>query len=235
MALDKIDFDAATAACEKSIQRNARIVRFLFNLGRAKFAAANAVRLDDPTRKPLIADARAAYNDAANRGYVAALYSLATLSDYTDADEEEQARANELLLKAANQEFPLAMYELGPPLQQRLVRHAARPRRGLSLDVEGGGKRVDPGHGGDRQRALLRARRRAKSAPSGRMGATSGGLGLRRREIQSRYVLFRRLQDLQQRRRTRLLAACFPTRPRLCSGGGAPPPTTIRPRSTIWR
>src|SRR3984957_20665205 len=113
VALDKIDFDAASAACEKSIQRNARIVRFLFNLGRAKFAAANAVRLDDPTRKPLIVDARAAYNDAANRGYVAALYSLATLSDYTDADEEEQGRANELLLKAANQEFPLAMYELG--------------------------------------------------------------------------------------------------------------------------
>ena len=82
-------------------------------MGRAKFAAANAVRLDDPTRKPLISDARAAFNDAANRGYVAALYSLATISDYTDAGEEDQKQANELLKKAANQEFPLAMYEIG--------------------------------------------------------------------------------------------------------------------------
>jgi len=111
--LGKIDFDAAVAACEKSIQRNARVPRFLFNLGRAKFAAANAVRLDDPTRKPLIAEARAAYNDAVNRGYVAALYDLARLSDYADASPEDQDQANALLLKAANQEFPPAMYELG--------------------------------------------------------------------------------------------------------------------------
>jgi TPR repeat protein len=141
VALDKIDFDAATAACEKSIQRNSRIVRFLFNLGRAKFAAANAVRLDDPSRKPLIADARAAYNDAANRGYVAALYSLATLSDYTDADEEEQARANELLLKAANQEFPLAMYELGRRYSKGsfgLQRDLAEAYRWMSKAAESG-------------------------------------------------------------------------------------------------
>ena len=71
------------------------------------------MRLDDPARKPLIVDARAAYNDAANRGYVAALFSLATLSDYTDASDEEQARDNDLLLKAANQEFAPAMYEFG--------------------------------------------------------------------------------------------------------------------------
>lgn len=111
--LAKIDFDAAIPACEKSIQRNARVARFLFNLGRAKFAAANAVRLDDPARKPLIIDARASFNDAANKGYVAALYNLATFTDYTDASAEEQARANSLLLEAANQEFPLAMFEMG--------------------------------------------------------------------------------------------------------------------------
>jgi TPR repeat protein len=141
VALDKIDFEAATAACEKSIQRNSRVVRFLFNLGRAKFAAANAVRLDDPTRKPLIADARAAYNDAANRGYVAALYSLATLSDYTDADEEEQAHANDLLLKAANQEFPLAMYELGLRYSKGsfgLQRDLAEAYRWMSKAAESG-------------------------------------------------------------------------------------------------
>lgn len=111
--LAKIDFDAAVAACEKSTQRNARVPRFLFNLGRAKFAAANAVRLDDPARKPLIDAARAAYNDAVNRGYVAALYDLARLADYADATPQAQDQANDLLLKAANQEFPPAMYELG--------------------------------------------------------------------------------------------------------------------------
>ena len=111
--LDQIDFDKAIAACKTSIEHNPRIVRYLFNLGRAKFAAANALRLDDPARKPLIVDARAAYNDAANRGYVAALFSLATLSAYTDPSDEEQARDNNLLLKAANQEFASAMYELG--------------------------------------------------------------------------------------------------------------------------
>ena len=116
--LDKIDFDAATAACEKSIDRNSRIVRYLFNLGRAKFAAANALRLDDPARKPLIVKARADYNDAANRGYVAALFSLATLSAYSDASDEEQDHANTLLLKAAIQEFPPAMYELGQRLSK---------------------------------------------------------------------------------------------------------------------
>jgi TPR repeat protein len=113
VALDKIDFNAAIAECETSIQRQPHTTRFRFNLGRAKFAAANALRLDDPARKPLIVDARANFNDAAKRGSVAALYSLATLSDYADASEEEQERASQLLLKAANQEFPLAMYELG--------------------------------------------------------------------------------------------------------------------------
>ena len=113
VALDKIDFEMAAAACQKSIMRNPRVIKFLFDLGRAKFAAANDVGLDDPTRKPLIAEARAAYEDAAAGGYVAALYALATLSDYTDISQEEQARAIELLLKAANQGLPLAMYELG--------------------------------------------------------------------------------------------------------------------------
>ncbi|MGD0640551.1 MAG: DUF2610 domain-containing protein [Roseiarcus sp.] len=139
--LGKIDFDAAIAACEKSIQRNSRVPRFLFNLGRAKFAAANALRLDDPTRKPLIADARAAYNDAANRGYVAALYNLATLTDYTEASDDEQAQANALLLKAANQEFPLAMYELGRRYRDGtfgLQRDLAEAYRWMSKAAESG-------------------------------------------------------------------------------------------------
>ena len=47
-------------------------------------------------------------------------------------------------MKAANQEFPLAMYELGRRYSRGAVRHAARPRSRLTLDVEGGGKRVGP-------------------------------------------------------------------------------------------
>ena len=178
VTLDKIDFDAATAACEKSIERNPRIVRYLFNLGRAKFAAANALRLDDPARKPLIVDARAAYNDAANRGYVAALFSLATLSAYSDASDEEQDRDNDAPAEGGQPGVSAGDVRARPALQQRLVRAAARPLRGLSLDGQGGGKRVDSGDGGDRRRALLWTRRRAKSAPrrsNGRNGRRNSG------------------------------------------------------------
>jgi TPR repeat protein len=111
--LAKIDFDAAIAACEKSIQRNVRIPRYLYNLGRAQEAAANSVRPDDPSRQPRLVAARASFDDAANRGYVAALYSLATLFDYTDSTDKDQERANTMLKEAANQGYPPAMYELG--------------------------------------------------------------------------------------------------------------------------
>ena len=211
--LDKIDFDAATAACEKSIDRNSRIVRYLFNLGRAKFAAANALRLDDPARKPLIVKARADYNDAANRGYVAALFSLATLSAYSDASDEEQDHANTLLLKAAIQEFPPAMYELGQRLSKGSFGLQRDLARGLSLVCQGGGKRIGSGDGGDRRCALPWARRRAKSAPRGRVGATRSGIGVRRGEAQSRTVLFQRLQTLQFRGRTRLQQRPFRRNP----------------------
>ena len=111
--LAKIDADAAIAACEKSIQHNARIPRYLYNLGRAEAAAANSVRPDDPSRAPKLVAARAAFNDAANRGYVAALYSLATLFDYTETTDKDQERANTMLKEAAGQGYPPAMYELG--------------------------------------------------------------------------------------------------------------------------
>ncbi len=192
-------------ACEKSIQRNSRIIRFLFNLGRAKFAAANAVRLDDPARKPLIVDARAAYNDAANRGYVAALYSLATLSDYADADDEEQARANELLLKAANQEFPLAMYELGRRYSRGafgLQRDLAEAYRWMSKAAESGSipAMVETANALFYGRGVAQNPRRAvewaqRAADSG-SDVAKLNLGM---------VLFRRLQDLRQCRRTRVL------------------------------
>jgi len=113
LPLAKIDFDAARAACEKSIQRNSRIPRYLYNLGRAHEAAANSVRPDDPSRQPQLIAARAAFNDAANRGYVAALYSLATLFDYTETTDRDQERANTMLKEAASQGYAPAMYELG--------------------------------------------------------------------------------------------------------------------------
>jgi TPR repeat protein len=121
VTLSRIDFDQAIDACKKSIQRNPRVARFLFNLGRAEQAAANSVRPDDPARKDRIIQARAAFDDAANRGYVAALFSLATLLDYTQGADEAQGqednrtqdRATKLLEEAANQGFPPAMYELG--------------------------------------------------------------------------------------------------------------------------
>ena len=234
--LDKIDFDAATAACEKSIERNSRIVRYLFNLGRAKFAAANALRLDDPARKPLIVKARADYNDAANRGYVAALFSLATLSAYSDASDEEQDRANTLLLKAANQEFPPAMYELGQ-------RYSPKARSGCSATFTEAyrwfAKAAESGsvpamvETGD---ALFYGRgRRAKSAPrrsSGR-NARRNRAPTRRSSISAGIISAATRSTIP--RANSPPAACFPTKPRRCSGGDARPPTTIRPRSTTWR
>jgi len=113
VALENIDFDAAIAACEQSIQRNSRVPRFLYNLGRAQEAAANSMRPDDPSRQPRLDAARAAFRDAADRGYVAALYSLATLFDYAETKDKDQERANTMLKEAANQGYPPAMYELG--------------------------------------------------------------------------------------------------------------------------
>ncbi len=49
----------------------------------------------------------------AERGYVAALYNLATLYDYTESADQDQDEANKDLSEAANQGFPAAMYELG--------------------------------------------------------------------------------------------------------------------------
>jgi TPR repeat protein/uncharacterized caspase-like protein len=111
--LANIDFDAAAPACQKSIARSPRIARFLYNYGRAEAAAANSMRPDDPARQEKLLAAHAAFKDAADRGYVAALYSLATLYDYTESANQDQEEANRDLLEAANQGFPAAMYELG--------------------------------------------------------------------------------------------------------------------------
>ena len=111
----KLDFDAAIPACQKSIARNPRLARFLYNYGRAQQAAANSMRPDDPARQQTLLGAYAAFKDAADRGYIAALYSLATVYDYAEARDpgQVQDQANKDLTKAADQGFPAAMYELG--------------------------------------------------------------------------------------------------------------------------
>lgn len=113
--LGELDFDAAITTCQKSITRNPRIARFLYNYGRAQQAAANSMRPDDPARQEKLLAAHAAFKDAADRGYVAALYSLATVYDYAEAEnqDQDQDQANKDLAKAADQGFPAAMYELG--------------------------------------------------------------------------------------------------------------------------
>jgi TPR repeat protein len=111
--LYKIDFDAARTACNLSIKRNPRIVRYLFNLGRVEQAAANSMRLDDPARAETSRRAYLALDDAATRGYVAALYYLAIQLNYGSPSEADNDRANKLLQQAAEQGFPLAAYTLG--------------------------------------------------------------------------------------------------------------------------
>jgi TPR repeat protein len=111
--LEKIDAEAARKACDLSIKRNPRVVRYLFNLGRAEQAAANAMRLDDPARPQTWRRAYLALEDAAQRGYVAALYSLAMQINYGEPTEADNERANDMLEKAADQGFPPAAYALG--------------------------------------------------------------------------------------------------------------------------
>ena len=113
--LATIDVDAARTACELSVKRNPRVVRYLFNLGRAEQAAANAMRLEDPARPEAWRRAYLALEDAAQRGYVAALYSLAIQINYGAPKEsdEDNDRANTLLKQAADQGFPPAAYTLG--------------------------------------------------------------------------------------------------------------------------
>jgi len=113
VALDDIKVDEAIAACKASIKLNPREPRFVFNLGRAEQAAANAMQPDDPQRAIHLANARAAFDDAQKAGSVAALFSLATLFDYSDAPLEDQEGASVMLKKAASQGFAPAMYELG--------------------------------------------------------------------------------------------------------------------------
>ncbi len=131
---DKIDTDAAIAACKKAVAENPRIARYFFNLGRAyhkRFTTAGTSAAD---QADALREARTNYDEAAKRGYVTALTYLAVLYEYaieandvsvlTEAgggvayqrDEEQketlQKKAVDLLKRAAQQGHPLAMYDL---------------------------------------------------------------------------------------------------------------------------
>jgi len=113
VALAKIDYAAAVDACDKSIKRNARVPRFLYNLGRAELANATYNEdLDDVRRAAKLKEAKAAFSDAAERGYVSAIFGLATFFDSPDETADERARDDKLLTQAANQQYAPAMYEL---------------------------------------------------------------------------------------------------------------------------
>jgi hypothetical protein len=112
VAVETLVADEAIVACQDSVAKNPRVVRFLFNLGRAQMVQANRYRVDDPARKEAYRLARLALEDAARRGYVAALNNLALLYDSGLGVEQNPETASDLLKRAAQQGFPLAMYNL---------------------------------------------------------------------------------------------------------------------------
>lgn len=110
---DKMDADAAITACNKAVTDNPRIVRYLFNLGRAFQKRGIEPGLDADERGRALRSARLAYDDASKRGYVSALNNLAVLYDIGDGVEQNQQTVIDLLKRGAEQGHPLAMYNLG--------------------------------------------------------------------------------------------------------------------------
>jgi TPR repeat protein len=114
VAFAAVDPEAAIAACNASIASNPRVVRYLFNLGRAQMAQANKFNIvtQSNERTDAFRRARLALEDAQQRGYVAAIYNLAVIYDQGLGVNQDVERANDLFKRAANQGFPLAMYTL---------------------------------------------------------------------------------------------------------------------------
>jgi TPR repeat protein len=106
---DKMDADAALAACKKAVEENPRVTRYLFNLGRAYYRLASQPGLDEAARARALTSAHLAFDDAARRGYESAMNSLAVLEEL----DEHYAQAIELWKRAAQAQHPLAMYNLG--------------------------------------------------------------------------------------------------------------------------
>jgi TPR repeat protein/uncharacterized protein (UPF0335 family) len=109
---DKLDAEAAIAACTKAVEENPRIARYLYNLGRGYQKLGTRPGLDEADRSRALRSARLSYDDATKRGYVSALNDLAVLYENGDGVEANGAQAIELFKKAAQQGDPLAMYNL---------------------------------------------------------------------------------------------------------------------------
>ncbi|MGA2056159.1 MAG: DUF2610 domain-containing protein [Bradyrhizobium sp.] len=114
VAFASVDPEAAITACKASIASNPRVVRYLFNLGRAQMAQANKFNIVTQAneRTDAFRRARLALEDAQQRGYVAAIHNLAVIYDQGLGVDPDVERANEMFKRAANQGFPLAMYTL---------------------------------------------------------------------------------------------------------------------------
>jgi TPR repeat protein len=104
----KLDPDAAIQACSKATQDNPRVVRYLYNLGRAYYRRALEPDRDKNERDRALESARFAYDDAAKRGYISALNDLAGLEEFAGNSE----KAIDLYKRAAEQGHPLARYNL---------------------------------------------------------------------------------------------------------------------------
>lgn len=112
VSFDKIDAEAAVAACNKAVDDNPRITRYFYNLGRAYQSLAARPGIDDAERALALHRALVHYNDAAKRGYVSALNNLAVLYSSGDGVDESESEATSLFKRAAQQGNPLAMYNL---------------------------------------------------------------------------------------------------------------------------
>jgi len=113
MPLEKVDAEAAVAACTKAVADNPRIVRYLFNLGRAYYKQGINPSADPAERTRALRSARLTHDDASKRGYVSALNDLAVLYDIGEGVEQNQQTAIDLLKRGVEQGHPLAMYNLG--------------------------------------------------------------------------------------------------------------------------
>jgi len=113
VSFGKIVPDPAIAACDKAASENPRVVRYLFNLARAYQRKAQLLPDNDPSKKRLEGDAVLRYEDARNKGYVAALNNLALMYDKGEGIERADPQAaTKLLQEGASQGHAIAMYNL---------------------------------------------------------------------------------------------------------------------------
>lgn len=113
----RIDVEKAIPACTKTVDENPRVVRYLFNLARA-YQQKGLSLPDGPAKRDAQQAALIRYQDAVNRGYVAALNNLATIYDGGEGVQANPAQATRLFTQGADQGHPIAMYNLALRYQE---------------------------------------------------------------------------------------------------------------------